>query len=105
MFGIKVIVETIFDSRPDTKFGAREQFLYSLCQNMRSTVTECFTAFSIVKCINANGAVCSDWLIQAHHFIVYFCNDGFFGKPVADIFCNFQRSYNILFKSSHRTVW
>ncbi|MPN57963.1 hypothetical protein SDC9_205659 [bioreactor metagenome] len=49
MFGIKIIVKTIGDSRSNTKLRAGKQFLYRLSQNVRGGVTKNFQSILTIQ--------------------------------------------------------
>ena len=95
LFCIKVIVETVVDSRTDSKLCAWVKALNSLSKNMGSCMPESFLAFLAVKSHNLESAVLVDCCTQVAYVSVNFYAASGLVESHADSLDNLSRRHRI----------
>ena len=79
VFGIKVIVKTVFDGGADPKFRTGEKVLHRFSQKMGAAVTENVFAFVIVPGEDLQRHIVIEDGIEVHDLAIHFAGKGIFG--------------------------
>ena len=89
---IYIIIESVFNSRSDTKLNTRVKLLQSLSQQVSTCMPEGMLTFFIFPFIKNEVCIFADRTIQINRFTVHATCQDVLSQTRTDAFCNLQTS-------------